>query len=132
MSIANENTATGQVAHADALYMSGDPSSYASAYAAPTLVENDDLGGLTHPYAGDRIVSVEDNRAGVDAYPEDTQETEDLEQEVLVGAALAAGAYTIFETGGPIGNFTDSNKTSPYVDGLFLAEASKQTGTKLF
>jgi hypothetical protein len=62
----------------------------------------------------------------------DTQGSEDLEMEVRVGNALKAGAYTIYNVGGPVGNYGASNYQSSYVDGLWLAEASKQTGTKFF
>jgi hypothetical protein len=63
---------------------------------------------------------------------DDSSNIEDLEMEVRVGNALKAGAYTIYSVGGPVGDYTASNYQSSYVDGLWLAEASKQTGTKFF
>lgn len=148
MVYANESSPYAQAQHAEDVYLAGAYASVyavdsasqsgayqdqrarvASAYAAPTVVTNANLGGLTVPYAGDRIVTVATTRATPIT---DTQNTEDLEQEVRVGNALKAGAYTIFNVGGPIGDYSASNYQSSYVDGLWLAEASKQTGTKFF
>jgi hypothetical protein len=106
-----------------------------------TEVANDDLGtdlnSTTNAqgvptYSGGNVVAVADNRAGVDEFPEDTQDVEDLEQEVLVRNALDAGE--LFATGGqiPPTNYEDATSVSPYVDGMWLAEASKQTGEKFF
>lgn len=136
----NESTPAGQAAHAETLYMSVlediNPSSYAAASIERTEVSNDGLGALTAPYDGTSVVAVAANRAGVDAYPEDTQAVEDLEMEVLVAAAAYVGGYStgyaIFDRGGPIGDFTASNYQSGYLDPLWLAERSKQTGVKHF
>ena len=83
-------------------------------------------------YTGGNIVTVAANRAGVDLDPEDTSAVEDLELEVLVENAIQAG--TLFAKGGqiPPTNYEDVDSTSPYVDGLWLAEASKMTGEKFF
>ena len=51
---------------------------------------------------------------------------EDLPQEVLVKELAESGQ--LFEKGGPL----PSGELSDGVDGLFLAERSKQTGEKLF
>lgn len=75
-------------------------------------------------------VVVAKNRAGVDEQPEDTTGVEDLEQEALVAEALREGR--LHETGGPMGNYTGRDSLSPFVDGTWLAEASKQTGEKYF
>lgn len=141
MVFANESDPTAQAAHAHSLYVgsSSYPSGsytdqiarYASTYSAPYAITNAQISTLTPPYTSNYMVQVAANRAGVDANPEDTQNVEDLEQEVRVGAALAS-SYGIWNAGGPIGNFTASNYQSPYVDSLWLAEASKQTGRKLF
>lgn len=148
MVYANESSPYAQAQHAAVVYKSGAYSAdagayqsgaytdqlsrYASAYAAPTLVTNDNLNALAVPYAGGYIVKVATVRAGSSYVPDDTQKIEDLEQEVRVGNALKAGAYTIFNVGGPIGDYTASNYQSAYVDGTWLAEASKQTGVKFF
>jgi len=78
----------------------------------------------------DVSVVVPKNRAGVDSRVEDTQGVEDLELEVLVREARESGKLA--ETGGPMGNYTGRESLSPYVDGTWLAEASKQTGEKYF
>lgn len=63
--------------------------------------------------------------------PDDVQNVEDLEQEVIVKNLAESGQ--LFEKGGPLVNWTgDTADLSDGVDGLFLAERSKQTGTKLF
>ncbi len=63
--------------------------------------------------------------------PKDIQDVEDLEQEVIVKKLAESGE--LFEKGGPLVNWTgDEADLSDGVDGLFLAERSKQTGTKLF
>ena len=138
MVFANESDPTAQAAHAASLYNTGaypsgaytdEVARYASSYAAPTVVTNANLSGLTVPYDGTRIVTVATTRATPIT---DTENTEDLEQEVRVGNALKAGAYKIFNVGGPIGDYSASNYQSAYVDSLWLAEASKQTGRKLF
>jgi len=86
---------------------------------------------LREPYTDERLTVVAtQNRAGVDRQPEDTQGVEDLEQEALVAEALREGR--LHETGGPMGNYTGKESLSPFVDGAFLAEASKQTGEKYF
>jgi hypothetical protein len=86
---------------------------------------------LREPYTDERMtVVVAQNRAGVDRQPEDTTGVEDLEQEALVAEALREGR--LYETGGPMGNYTGRESLSPYVDGAWLAEASKQTGEKFF
>jgi hypothetical protein len=135
MTIANETTPHGQAAHAEETYMSVlstvNPSAYAAAYANYTEVTNANLSGLTAPYTGGRVVVVAANRAGVDAYPEDTQGTEDLEQEVRINN-VAATSYAIFDRGGPIGDYSASNYQSGYLDSTWLAERSKQTGVKHF
>ena len=56
---------------------------------------------------------------------------ESLEQEQIVKELAESGQ--LFEKGGPLVNWThDKSDLSDGVDGLFLAERSKQTGTKLF
>jgi hypothetical protein len=84
----------------------------AAANATHTDMTNDDFGDLTAPYEGGMVVLSENP-----LYHDD---------EVL--AALAGD--DLFETGG----FTGSDYTvnSPYVDMLWLAQASKATGEKLF
>jgi len=63
--------------------------------------------------------------------PNDIQNVEDLEQEVIVKNLAESGQ--LFEKGGPLVDWTgDVADLSDGVDGLFLAERSKQTGTKLF
>lgn len=93
-------------------------------------------------YAGGNVVTVAANRAGVDLSPEDAQNTEDLEFEVLVEDALAGDA--LHTTGGMIPHVSSyynaagteapywTSNLSPYIDPMWLAEASKQTGEKLF
>jgi hypothetical protein len=150
MPFANESDPTAQAAHAHEVYMEGAEGlpvqddlddRVAAANASHTAKTNEQLAtGLNatttvHPwgtvktYAGGNIVNVAANRAGIDAYPEDAQEVEDLEQEVKVKAAIAAD--DLFTAGGFIGDaYTGS--LSNYVDGAILAEASKQTGEKFF
>lgn len=105
------------------------------------VVENADLGADLNSednamgipsYTGGNIVLTAANRAGVDLSPEDTSGVEDLEMEVLVAAAVQDGS--LFAAGGqiPPTNYEDADSASPYVDGLWLAEASKMTGEKLF
>jgi hypothetical protein len=105
------------------------------------VVLNEDLGSDLNSipglhgvpvYAGGNRINVAANRAGVDLSPEDTSGVEDLEQEVLVVRALDAGE--LFDTGGqiPPDNYVDFDSASPYVDGAWLAEASKMTGEKFF
>lgn len=56
---------------------------------------------------------------------------ESLEQERIVKELAESGQ--LFSKGGPLVDWTgDINDLSDGVDGLFLAERSKQTGTKLF
>ena len=56
---------------------------------------------------------------------------ESAEQEQIVKDLAESGQ--LFEKGGPLVNWTgDRSDLSDGVDGLFLAERSKQTGTKLF
>jgi hypothetical protein len=150
MVFADESSAYAQAAHADEVYMTGatglpvqddHDARVTMANATHTVVANEDLAtelnsttvALPHinaeVYTGGNLVTVAENRAGVDAYPEDTQDTEDLEQEVLVSAALVADA--LFDRGGFIGAYY-AGGYSPYVDGAWLAEASKQTGEKFF
>jgi hypothetical protein len=94
------------------------------------LVTNAEL-QLREPYTDEHMsVVATQNRAGVDKQPEDTQGVEDLEQEALVREAREKGK--LYETGGPMGNYTGRDSLSPYVDGAWLAEASKQTGEKFF
>jgi hypothetical protein len=58
-------------------------------------------------------------------------QAESLEQERIVKDLAESGQ--LFEKGGPIGDWTgDRADLSDGVDGLFLAERSKQTGEKLF
>jgi hypothetical protein len=110
----------------------------AKANATHTVKQNSELTTVnqvagvngTPVYTGGNIVNVATNRAGIDAFPEDTQAVEDLEHEVLVKNALNADA--IFTTGGPMGDYTGVGSLSDGVDGLWLAEASKQTGSKFF
>jgi hypothetical protein len=84
---------------------------------------------LRNPDDHDAVV-VTRNRAGVDDSPEDTQGVEDLEMESLVREAAESGK--LYETGGPLGDYTGKESLSPYVDGTWLAERSKQTGEKAF
>ncbi len=108
------------------------------ANATHTVKQNSELttvnsvvgAGGAKVYTGGNIVNVATNRAGIDAFPEDTQAVEDLEHEVLVKNAL--NSDTIFTTGGPMGDYTGVASLSDGVDGLWLAEASKQTGEKLY
>lgn len=82
-------------------------------------------------YTGGNIITVAANRAGIDAYPEDTQNTEDLEHEVLVKRAIDADL--LFESGGFIGSYYHGlSAYSPYYDPVWAAEASKMTGEKIF
>jgi hypothetical protein len=113
---------------------------------AHDVVENADLGADLNSadnaagvpsYTGGNIVKAAANRAGVDLSPEDTSAVEDLEFEVLVAAAIQDGS--LFAKGGqiPPTNYEsedgdDSASLSPYVDGMWLAEASKLTGEKFF
>lgn len=56
---------------------------------------------------------------------------ESAEQEIIVKELAESGQ--LFDKGGPNGDWTgDRADLSDGVDGLFLAERSKQTGTKLF
>lgn len=56
---------------------------------------------------------------------------ESTEQEIIVKELAESGQ--LFDKGGPNGDWTgDRADLSDGVDGLFLAERSKQTGTKLF
>ncbi len=126
-----------------------------TANATHTAVANSSFGSLNfvtayngngYPigkvYTGGNIVTVAANRAGVDAMPEDTQNTEDLEVETVIEDALSIDK--LFATGGiapgPSAYYyangsefpTYTSLLTPYVDSTFLAEASKMTGEKLF
>jgi len=148
MVFANESDPTAQAAHAASLYLTGAYTSayaatspyqsgayldqvarYASAYTAPTVIANSALWSIPVPYVSNYMITVASSYATPIT---DTQGTEDLENETRIGNALKAGAYKIFNAGGIIGNYTASNYQSPYVDSLWLAEASKETGRKLF
>jgi hypothetical protein len=143
-------TQVGQLAWAEAEYRDGatglpvqaDQDAREALVSAPhTAKTNAQLGtGLNHKtvnfpavhadvYTGGNIVTVAANRAGVDMMPEDTQNTEDLEQEVLVGAAVQNG--TLFSKGGFLGS-QYAGVAGAYMDPAFLVEASKQTGEKFF
>jgi len=140
MVYANESDPAAQAAHAESTFTGAlatvNPSAYAAASVTRTTVTNAQLGSLSAPYDGTKVVTVAPNRAGVDAYPEDAQGTEDLEMEVRVSAAAYKGGYStgyaIFDRGGPIGDYSASNYQSGYLDALWLAERSKQTGVKHF
>jgi hypothetical protein len=139
MVYANESNIYTQAQHAEDLYLgeSAYPSGayddqlarYASAYTAPSVVTNANLASLVHPYSGAYQVTTATTKATGDTA---STGSEDLEMEVRVGNALKAGAYTIYSVGGPVGSYTASNYQSAYMDGLWLAEASKQTGKKFF
>lgn len=65
------------------------------------------------------------------AVPEGENGVEALEQEQIVKDLAESGQ--LFEKGGPLVNWTGNrNDLSDGVDGLFLAERSKQIGSKLF
>ena len=149
MPFANESDATAQAAHAHTVFTAGayglavqtdHDARVVLANATHTTLTNAQLatniGVVTaHPwgsvksFAGAYTVTVAANRAGVDLSPEDAQGTEDLEGDVLVGAAVSGDR--LFTSGGFIGaSYTGSY--SPYYDPLWAAEASKQTAEKLF
>lgn len=140
-------TPTGQAAWAAAQYRHGaeglpvqdDQDDREALDDSPhTAKANSALGTVNHTtdafgnktYTGGNIVTVAANAAGVDALPEDTQSTEDLEQEAItVGPAIQSGHA--FDRGGFIGDHY-VGAYGPYADGLTLAEASKMTGEKFF
>jgi hypothetical protein len=82
-------------------------------------------------YTGGNIIAVAANRAGIDMFPEDAQNVEDLEHEVLVKRAITADK--LFLSGGFIGSYYHGlSAYSPYYDPVWAAEASKMTGEKIF
>ena len=111
--------------------MDGAHTVVTNANMGANLNSDDNAQGIPS-YTGGNVVTVAANRAGVDLFPEDSSAVEDLEQEVIVENALQAG--TLFDKGGqmPPDNYVNEASASPYVDGLWLAEASKQTGEKFF
>jgi hypothetical protein len=122
-------TLTGDYADAEHELAAVVAARVAAANADKTTKTNAEL-STTAAYTPNIEVTVAANRSGVDAMPEDTQGVEDLEQEVLIDDA--ADADTLYSKGGPMGNYTGAASLSPYVDGAFLAERSKQTGEKYF
>jgi len=151
MTISNESSAYAQAYHAHTTYLTGatglpvqddQDDRVDLANATHTVVANDDLDtGLNHTvvdtgritawvYSGGNRVTVASNRAGVDLMPEDAQKTEDLEHEVLVANALDNDA--LFSRGGFIAPSYTAGAYSPYLDPLWLTEASKMTGEKFF
>jgi hypothetical protein len=138
---------TAEVSEAHDIYMTGATGTDVQddlddrvdmANATHTEVQNSDDGTTLNQtlnwqgvpvYTGGNVVNVADDAA---VYPDDSTDVEDLEQEVQVRAALDGDS--LFTTGGqiPPTDYVTSADLSPYVDGLFLAEASKQTGEKFF
>jgi len=155
MPFAEESSPYAQAYHAHALYLGGVDdlpttiqtdldARITAANATHTVKANDALDELNATtvalphinalvYSGGNRVTVAANRAGIDASPEDTQDTEDLEMEVLVKDALDADA--LFSRGGFVGEAAGSyysGQYSAYVDSLWLVEAAKQTGEKFY
>jgi hypothetical protein len=98
-------------------------------------VENDELGSLAIDF--DTLNSIRPDEKVQVVVRERTEDDandfgiEDLEQERIVKDLAESGQ--LFDKGGPLVNWThDVADLSDGVDGLFLAERSKQTGTKLF
>lgn len=98
-------------------------------------VENDELGSLAIDF--DALNSIRPDEKVQVVVRERTEDdasdygVEDLEQERIVKDLAESGQ--LFDKGGPLVNWTgDVADLSDGVDGLFLAERSKQTGTKLF
>ncbi len=98
-------------------------------------VENDELGSLAIDF--DNLNSIRPDEKVQVVVRERTEDdasdfgVEDLEQERIVKDLAESGQ--LFDKGGPLVNWTgDVADLSDGVDGLFLAERSKQTGTKLF
>lgn len=98
-------------------------------------VENDDLGKLAIDF--DELNSIRPDEKVQVVVRERTEDdasdfgVESLEQERIVKELAESGQ--LFDKGGPLVNWTgDKDDLSDGVDGLFLAERSKQTGTKLF
>lgn len=105
------------------------------AAASHREVENDELGSLAidpdvlNTIRPDELVQVV-VRERTEDDPNDFG-IESTEQERIVKDLAESGQ--LFEKGGPLVNWThDMADLSDGVDGLFLAERSKQTGTKLF
>lgn len=97
-------------------------------------VENDNLGELA---VSEQLNSIRpDEKVQVVIRERASDEpssfgVEDLEQEQIVKELAESGQ--LFDKGGPLVDWTgDRADLSDGVDGLFLAERSKQTGTKLF
>jgi len=90
-----------------------------------TAVQNDDDGTTLNSVEGLNGAPVYDGGNVVD-------DEEPLEMDDLVRDALDAG--DVFNTGGPISpdDYIDENSVSPYLDMMWLVEASKKTGEKFF
>ena len=117
-----------QVEHADAAYMTGatgtdvqdDLDARVTAAAdSYTDFSNSDFGDL------DTVGGSQDPDQLVDVVPDNPTEFDTLVKN-------AADAGDLFAKGGPTDNYTDSSDLTDDVDGLFLAERSKQTGKKFF
>lgn len=155
MPFTNESDPFAQAYHAHNRYLGGEvalPTDLQTAVDARHTIANanrteiantalgEDLSGtaVAYPnvtakvYSGGNRVTDADNRAGVDAPIEDTQNTEDLELEVLV--ASAGVNDKLFARGGFVGSYYSgvgpyyATAYSPYVDSLWLVEFAKQTG----
>jgi hypothetical protein len=105
------------------------------AAASHREVENDELGSLA--IDPDNLNSIRPDEKVQVVVRERTEDdasdygVENLEQERIVKDLAESGQ--LFDKGGPLVNWTgDVADLSDGVDGLFLAERSKQTGTKLF
>lgn len=105
------------------------------AAASHREVENDELAGLA--IDPDTLNSIRKDELVQVVVGERTEDTpsdygiESTEQERIVKDLAESGQ--LFEKGGPLVDWTgDTADLSDGVDGLFLAERSKQTGEKLF
>lgn len=135
MSTLTTEEALAQVAAADEAYMEGADglavqddldARVATANATHEEVENEELWDVNvntnnasglKSYAGGNVVA-----------PASPLDNEDFQK--LVRQALDADQ--VFDKGGEVTNFENASDLVPYLDPLFLAEASKQTGEKLF
>jgi len=131
---ADEANYTSQVAHADELYMAGAYGSSAytdnqarvttanATHTAKTNSQFDTLNTVTTTNAAGLVFKTYSGANVItDATPTNMGSR--------VRTALDADA--LHDSGGPIPPSAYTS-TSPYVDGAWLAEASKQTGEKLF
>lgn len=120
-----------QVARADEAYMTGaeDSEDVQADLDARVALSGEDFEDVTNEELGATLQTVngsDDPDQLVEVIDENPTEMASLVKD-------SADADTLFEVGGPVDNWVgDTDDLSDGVDGLWLAERSKQTGEKFF